>query len=139
MHKPLKLTGRSDKDNALRIVVVDDNREAALSIKDAVEDFGDTAFVCFKGQEALELAASIQPDVVLLDLSMPDIDGVNVAKILRSDPRFAGLKIIAVTAYGDPEARKKTAEAGFDLHLTKPVRFEVLADMLDLLRLTPKR
>ena len=120
--------------HALRILTVDDNRETALSLKDAVEDFGDTAFVCFKGNEALELAASIRPDVILLDLSMPDIDGVDVARILRADVRLAGVKIIAVTAYGDAE----TAAAGFDLHLTKPVRFDVLSDMLDLLRLAPK-
>ena len=124
--------------HALRILTVDDNRETALSLKDAVEDFGDTAFVCFKGNEALELAASIRPDVILLDLSMPDIDGVDVARILRADVRLAGVKIIAVTAYGDAEARQKTAAAGFDLHLTKPVRFDVLSDMLDLLRLAPK-
>ncbi|WP_031239059.1 response regulator [Asticcacaulis sp. AC466] len=132
-------TAAAPAGHALRILAVDDNREAALSIKDAVEDFGDTAFVCFKGHEALELAGSIRPDVILLDLSMPDIDGVDVARILRADPRLAGVKIIALTAYGDAEARQKTAAAGFDLHLTKPVRFEVLADMLDLLRLAPKR
>ncbi|MGN6210400.1 response regulator [Asticcacaulis sp.] len=126
------------RGHALRILTVDDNRETALSLKDAVEDFGDTAFVCFKGNDALELAASIRPDVILLDLSMPDIDGVNVARILRADARLAGVKIIAVTAYGDAEARQKTAAAGFDLHLTKPVRFDVLSDMLDLLRLAPK-
>ncbi len=121
----------------LRILIVDDNHESALSLRDAVADFGDTADICFDGAEAVARVGATRPDVLLLDLSMPGADGLDVARILRSRPELGGLKIIAVTAYGDAEARQKTAAAGFDLHLTKPVRFAVLEDMLDLLRHAP--
>ncbi len=90
------------------------------------------------GFEAVALATASGPDVLLLDLSMPEMDGLDVAHVLRSQPGLNGLKIIAVTAYGDADVRQKTAAAGFDLHLTKPVRFAVLEDMLDLLRRTPQ-
>lgn len=121
----------------LRILIVDDNRESALSLREAVTDFGDVADICFDGVEAVARVRASRPDVLLLDLSMPGVDGFQVAQGLRGQPEFGGLKIIAVTAYGDAEARQKTAAAGFDLHLTKPVRFAVLEDMLDLLRHTP--
>ena len=122
----------------LRILIVDDNRESAISLSEAVEDFGDMADICFSGAEAVARVKSARPDVLLLDVSMPGIDGLEVAHALRSQPGLNGLKIIAVTAYGDADARQKTAAAGFDLHLTKPVRFSVLEDMLDLLRRTPQ-
>ena len=121
----------------LRILIVDDNRESALSLREAVTDFGDTADICFDGAEAVGRTTALRPDVLLLDLSMPGVDGFQVAQGLRGLPNLSGLKIIAVTAYGDADARQKTAAAGFDLHLTKPVRFAVLEDMLDLLRHTP--
>jgi CheY-like chemotaxis protein len=123
---------------AQRVLIVDDNRDAAISLKDAIEDFGDMVFVCFEGSAALSLARSVKPDVLLLDLSLPGMDGVEVATILRSEPGLRGLKIIAVTAFGDAETRQKTAAAGFDLHLAKPIRLEVLEYMLDLLRAVPK-
>ncbi len=122
----------------LRILIVDDNQAAALSIKEAVEDFGDTADACFDGAQAVAAVTFARPDVLLLDLSMPGVDGMDVARALRAKPGLNGLKIIAVTAYGDAETRQRTAAAGFDLHLTKPVRFDVLEDMLDLLRRTPQ-
>ncbi len=121
----------------LRILIVDDNQQAALSLREAVADFGDTADICFNGADAVARVTATRPDVLLLDLSMPGADGFEVARILRGLPGLGGLKIIAVTAYGDAEARQKTAAAGFDLHLTKPVRFTVLEDMLDLLRHAP--
>jgi CheY-like chemotaxis protein len=131
------LSPADDNRRPLRILIVDDNEPSALSIRDAVDEFGDTSEVCFNGAEALARVASWQPDVLLLDLSMPGLDGVEVAQMLRARPDLNGLKIIAVTAYGDAGARQKTAAAGFDLHLTKPVRLDVLEDMLDLLRRTP--
>lgn len=124
-------------NRSLRILIVDDNQESAISLRDAVADFGDTADICFNGAEAVTRVTQMRPDVLLLDLSMPVADGFQVARVLRGLPALGGLKIIAVTGYGDAEARRKTAAAGFDLHLTKPVRFSVLEDMLDLLRHAP--
>ena len=125
----------------LQVLVIDDDRDTALSLKEAIEDMGDTASVGFDGREAIALTLASAPDVLFLDLSLPVIDGLAmdglaVAETLRG-AGMGALKIVAVTGYGDEETRKQTAAAGFDLHLTKPVRFAVLEDMLDLLRHTP--
>ena len=120
----------------LRVLIIDDDRDTALSLKEAVEDMGDTASVGFDGREAIALTLASAPDVLFLDLSLPEINGLQVAEKLRGT-EMAGLKIVAVTGFGDEETRKQTAAAGFDLHLTKPVRFEVLESMLDLLRRAP--
>ena len=125
----------------LRVLIIDDDRDTALSLKEAIEDMGDTASVGFDGREAIALTLASAPDVLFLDLSLPVIDGLAmdglaVAETLRG-AGMGALKIVAVTGYGDEETRKQTAAAGFDLHLTKPVRFEVLESMLDLLRSAP--
>ena len=121
----------------LRVLIVDDDRQVVESLKETVEDLGDDALVGFDGKDAVTLAQAATPDVLLLDLSLPDMDGLTVAAQLRGMGGLAALKIIAVTGYGDAEARLRTAAAGFDLHLTKPVRFGILASMLDLLRSAP--
>jgi len=123
----------------LRVLVVDDNECAAASIKSAIEDFGDEVRTCFNGLDALKLAAVFRPEVLLLDIAMPGMDGLQVAQALRGDPAFAGLKIIAQTGFGDGDVRKRTAAAGFDLHLMKPIRLQVLDDMFELLRTGPRQ
>ena len=119
---------------ALKILVVDDNEPSALTLKWAIEAMGDHVEVCHDGRHALELVEQFQPDVLLLDLGMPGLNGLQVAKALRTDRRFASLKIIAQTGWGDSDMRRRTAAAGFDLHLVKPVDLAVLEDMLALLR-----
>ena len=123
----------------LQVLIIDDDRDTALSLKEAVEDMGDTASVGFDGGEAIALTLATTPDVLFLDLSLPGMDGLRVAQALRGAGGLGGLKIVAVTGFGDEETRKQTAAAGFDLHLTKPVRFDVLESMLDLLRSAPVR
>ena len=123
----------------LRVLVVDDDRDIALSLRDAIEDLGDAASVSFHGREAVALTLSTAPDVLLLDLSLPGMSGLQVAAALRKAGLSAALKIIALTGWGDADARRQTAAAGFDLHLTKPVRFDILESTLDLLRSAPVR
>ncbi len=123
----------------LRVLIVDDNETAAASIKSAIEDFGDDVRACFNGLDALKLAAIFRPEVLLLDIAMPGIDGLQVAQTLRGDPTFAGLKIIAQTGFGDGEVRRRTASAGFDLHLLKPISLQVLEDIFTLLRTGPRQ
>jgi len=123
----------------LQVLVIDDDRETALSLREAIEDMGDAASVGFDGGEAIALTLATAPDVLFLDLSMPGLNGLQVAEALRGAGGMGGLKIVAVTGFGDEETRKQTAAAGFDLHLTKPVRFDVLESMLDLLRSAPVR
>ena len=118
----------------LRVLVVDDNQASADTLHWTVELFGDTVKSCHDGSTALKLAADFRPDVVLLDIGMPGMDGLQVCEALRAMPDLKHVKIIAQTGWGDEQMRRKTATAGFDLHLVKPVDPHVLEDMLWLLR-----
>ena len=121
------------EDARLKVLVVDDNEASAVTLGWAVEAEGYAVRTVFSGQDALDVAPEFRPDIVLLDLGMPGMSGFDVCLRLRADPRFAHIKIIAQTGWGDDGARKRTAESGFDLHLVKPVNIDVLHDMLDLL------
>jgi CheY-like chemotaxis protein len=123
----------------LRVLIVDDNADSAMSVLGSIEDYGATARACFSGREALALMDSFRPEILLLDLEMPEMDGYQVARQLRLNRGMDASKIIAQTAYGDLETRKRTAGAGFDLHLTKPLSLDLLMDMLDVLRLALRR
>lgn len=123
----------------LKVLVVDDNQASALTLSWAIESWGDEVRTCFDGLSAIDTARSFHPDVVLLDLGMPEIDGLSVARALRADPRTRRCKIIAQTGWGDAARRRETAEAGFDLHLVKPIDFNVLQEMFELFRLIPAR
>jgi CheY-like chemotaxis protein len=74
----------------------------------------------FDGRSAVSAALEYQPHVVLLDVGMPGMDGIEVVKELRRHPAMAGVRIVALTGWGQAEDRRRTAEAGFDEHLTKP-------------------
>jgi signal transduction histidine kinase/CheY-like chemotaxis protein len=104
-----------------RILVVDDNVDAAELLGAALRALGHTAHVVFDGPCALEAAAQLQPDVVLLDLGLPVMDGFEVARRLRASPRFESVALVAVTGYGQENDRLRTRQAGFDEHLVKPI------------------
>lgn len=123
----------------LRVLVVDDNVPSAQTLEWTIETYGDDVRSCHDGRTALREAHDFRPDVILLDLAMPGMDGIEVCRQLRKDSSLAGVKIIAQTGHSDPEHRRMTAAAGFDLHLVKPVDPHVLADMLHLLRTNPLR
>lgn len=112
-----------------KVLVVDDNVDAANLTADVLRIFGLSVAVAYGGPEALVAAESEHPDVVFLDLGMPGMDGYSVAKALRAKPAFEGLKIIALTAWGDQASREKTKAAGFDLHLTKPAQITELVEL----------
>ncbi len=121
----------------LRVLIVDDDRDIAESLRDAVIDLGDRGEVSHTGNQAMLRVLSCEPDVLLLDLSLPDTSGLRIAEMIRALKRPKTPKIIAVTGHSDPQTKRATAAAGFDLHLTKPIRFEVLESMLYLLRQAP--
>ena len=122
------------ENSVLRVLVVDDNQASADTLHWTVELFGDTVESCHDGRTALKLAADFRPDVILLDIGMPGMDGLQVCEALRAMPDLKHVKIIAQTGWGDEQMRRKTATASFDLHLVKPVDPHVLEDMLGLLR-----
>jgi signal transduction histidine kinase len=114
-----------------RILIVDDNRDAADSMALLVETAGHSARTAYDGHQALDLASAFAPDVLLLDLGVPGLNGFEIARRIRRQPWGRRVALIAVTGWGQEHDRRRTAEAGFDAHLIKPVG---TADLLSALR-----
>ncbi len=113
-----------------RILVVDDNRPSAQSLAWVMELNGYEVVACFDGASAVEMAHVFHPDVVLLDIGMPIMDGYEVCRRLREDESLANTLVIAQTGWGGEAARQRTAEVGFNHHMTKPVDFHALFKLL---------
>jgi two-component system CheB/CheR fusion protein len=113
-----------------RVLVIEDNVDAAESLKAALELAGHSVSVAFTGPEGLERARALSPDVVLCDIGLPGLDGYGVARALRADPALHGLPLFALTGYALAEDQRRAAEAGFDRHLAKPADLELLQRLL---------
>lgn len=113
-----------------RVLVVDDNVDAAIALNLLLKSLGHETCVVHDGLEALAKAAEFRPDIVLLDIGMPGLDGYEVARRLRVIRREKPLRIIAVTGWGQEADRQRSRDAGFDLHLVKPVDAGELARVL---------
>ncbi|HEX7185231.1 MAG TPA: MEDS domain-containing protein [Thermoanaerobaculia bacterium] len=120
---------------ARRILVVEDNPDAAATMRDFLELSGHEVELAANGSDGVEAARHFHPDLVLCDLGLPGMNGYEVAAELRRDPATASARLIAVTGYGRDEDRRRSKEAGFDLHLTKPVD---PAQLRQLLQRTPR-
>ena len=124
-------TPSSARPRARNILLVDDNRDAAMLLSRMLERWGHRVHTAHEGSEALELARAHRPDVVLLDIGLPGMSGYEVADQLRSlDPPFGGT-LVALTGHGQDEDRQRTLEAGFERHLLKPVDLDVLGSLLE--------
>ncbi|AMV36190.1 PAS domain S-box protein [Planctomyces sp. SH-PL62] len=115
----------------LRVLVVDDNRDSANSLSRLLALGGHEVHTAYAGVQAIAEASAYPPDVILLDLGLPDRNGFAVAAELRATPAFHGTTIVALTGWGQPEDRRRSREAGFDDHLVKPVDIEQLRAILD--------
>jgi PAS domain S-box-containing protein len=104
-----------------RVLVVDDNVDAADLLSDALEDLGYDTRTAYDGPSALDVAAAFEPDIALLDIGLPAMDGYELARRLRDRPRDRPLRLIAITGYGRDADRQHTREAGFDGHMVKPI------------------
>jgi PAS domain S-box-containing protein len=113
-----------------RVLVVDDNVDAAQSLAMLLEFRGHEVRVAHDGQAAVPAVCDFRPDVVLLDLGLPGMNGYEVAREVRSRPEFANLVLAAVTGYGQEEDRRRSREAGFDYHFVKPVDPKDLESLL---------
>jgi CheY-like chemotaxis protein len=105
----------------LRILLVDDNRDAADSMALLLKFQGYHVIVAYNGNDALKMAEENSPDVILLDIGMPDMSGYDVARYIRQSEWGQTMYLIAVTGWGQAEDKRKAIAVGFDCHLTKPV------------------
>ncbi len=117
--------------DGLRIMVVDDNSDAAESVAMVLSELGARVAVAHDGVTALESAELFEPSVVLLDIGMPGIDGYAVARAVRANPRLKHVVLIAVTGWGQMQDRQRSHDAGFDYHLVKPINFDSLREIFD--------
>jgi signal transduction histidine kinase/CheY-like chemotaxis protein len=116
--------------DALRVMVVDDNVDAAQMLAALLEVQGHAVCVEYDGRGALERARRERPDVLLLDIGLPDMDGYELARCLRGQPESAGATLVALTGYGQSQDRKEAEQAGFDHYLVKPADMDQVNDVL---------
>ncbi len=116
--------------SGLRVLVVDDNVDAAETLSSILELLGHVTRLVHTGSKALPAAIEFRPDLVLLDIGLPELDGYQVARLLRNDPTVKHATIVALTGWGSEEDRRQARIAGFDEHLVKPVDTTRLATVL---------
>jgi PAS domain S-box-containing protein len=121
-------------DDTQRLLLVDDNADALLMLASLLELEGYEVHTASDGRGALDAAERLQPDVVLLDIGLPDINGYEVARLLRAQPALRDILLVAVTGYGQAADRRRSAAAGFDHHLVKPINFNELSPLLARLK-----
>ncbi|MGC3967483.1 MAG: response regulator [Pirellulales bacterium] len=121
-----------------RVLVVDDNPGSTQVMALMLKKFwGHTVETAGDGRQALEKAASFTPEVVLLDIGLPDMDGYSVARALRAAAGTAEALLVAITGYSGEQERRKAIEAGFDEHMTKPAAAQDLELLFKHPRLNP--
>lgn len=113
-----------------RVLVVEDNIDAARTTALLVADMGHNAQYAINGYAALEIARKFRPEVVLLDLGLPGLDGFEVCRRLRSDAELRSVKVVVITGYAGDEYREHAEAAGCDMHLVKPVPAKTLEEIL---------
>jgi PAS domain S-box-containing protein len=115
-----------DRSGGLRVLLVDDNLDAMEMMGALLGQMGYDAITTNDAQRIVPLALEHQPDVILLDIGLPGVDGYELARMIRREPGLASVRLVAHTGYGSPEDRKKAKDAGFDAHLVKPAELDAL-------------
>jgi len=124
-------------ERSLRVLIVDDNRDGADTLGLLVEALGNQVHVTYGGIQALDVATAFQPDLMLIDLVMPDIDGCDLTTQLRRIPSFKQTKIVAITGLKDERHKVQAMKAGCDLVLTKPAALDQIKAVLASVDLAP--
>ena len=130
--QPLPMAKQSQRVRR-RVLVVDDNRDFANTLAALLETFGHEVRTVYDGRSAVAVAAEYRPEVLLLDIGLPEMNGYEVAREVRQAPGLAQVTLVAFTGYGQEDDRRRVREAGFDFHLVKPVEAVELARLIDAL------
>ena len=120
----------SASPSQLRIIVVDDNEEAANLLRLFLQRDGHQVATAYDGRSALKLVEELHPDVVFLDIGMPNMNGYEVARTLRRFPRRDSMQLIAMTGWGQLDDKNRAIQAGFDRHVAKPLSPDSLRKLL---------
>lgn len=128
---PFKGNGAAQVKKPLRILIVDDNQDSAQTLGWMLEMEGHQVFLKFNGPDAIEMARQINPEVVLLDIGLPDMNGYEICRIMQEQLNLAEAVFIAQTGWGQEEHRRRSKEAGFHHHLVKPVAASDLYEIVN--------
>jgi CheY-like chemotaxis protein len=124
----------SARPSGLRVLVVDDNEDAAGMIAEVLSDWGEVVRVAHDGPGALKVLESFTPDVALLDIGLPAMDGYELARRVRVLPALSDVRLVAVTGYGQARDREAAEQAGFHEHVVKPVSLAMLEGLMSRVR-----
>jgi len=117
----------------LRVLIVDDNQDGADSLSEMLKMMGHDTRTAYGGQEGVDMAGAYRPDVVLLDIGMPGLNGYEACRLIRAQPKGKDVMLIALTGWGQDEDRRRSHDAGFDHHMVKPVSPQALMRMMAVL------
>ena len=132
--QPAEPTGNEQPaPTARRILVVDDNPDSAASLAMLLKLTGNETYTAHDGLEAVEAAETFRPDVVLLDIGLPKLNGCDAARRIREQPWGKNMVLVALTGWGQDEDRRRSQESGFDHHMVKPVDYAALVKLLSFL------
>ena len=120
-----------------KILVADDSQDGADSLAFLLKAAGHDVHTAYDGRTAIQLAEELKPDVVLLDIGMPEVSGYDVARAIRRESWGRGIRLFALTGWGQAEHRRRSLEVGFDDHLVKPVELDMLENLLQMGTTTP--
>lgn len=115
---------------SLKVLVVDDHIDSAQTFSELLEWVGYTTHQIHEGGEVIDAAKAFEPNVILLDVGLPDVDGFKIARLIRQTPELSHVRLIALVGYDEPEYRERSRAAGFDDHLVKPVEISYLVERL---------
>jgi len=115
----------------MKILVVDDYESAAFVTGHMFEMLGHEVRLAYSGNEALKKAKAFKPTFILLDIGMPEMDGFETCRLLRSEPDLKEIQIVAATGYGDDDTIEECRRAGFDQHLLKPIEIKRIQQLIN--------